>query len=672
MPDRIDPRDWKYRPSLRALPDTLVNVHRVPKGGILNQGEEGACTGFALAATINFLLHQRQIERRVSPRMLYEMARQYDEWPGRDYDGSSGRGAMKGWFAHGVCSAETWPARQTDLGHFTQDVAEESRGTPGGAFYRVMHREIRDMHAALAEVGILYVTLMVHEGWGEPGPDTEKIPYLEDGKQRTATLPVIQRKGRADDAHAVAIVGYGRTGFIVQNSWGESWGAKGFALLPYEDYMLHATDVWVAQLGVPISLDLWRVEKGTDSETGMAGIQRATQAVPLAEIRPYVIDVGNDGKLSRRGEYWTTTDDVRRLFTELIPKESARWSKHRVMLYLHGGLNDEAAVARRIVAFREVCLANEIYPLHIMWETGMMETLRDQLEDLVRETADRAGSVGQWMTKLRDGLVEAKDRSIELTTAGFGRTLWNEMKKNAALIPAPNPGHPDDAGAIDIVAARAKAALAALSPAEQSSWELHVVAHSAGSIVAAYALERLLDLGSTLKTIQFMAPAISVDLFKKTVLPLLEKGDARARCPQPTLYVLSDVGERDDTVGPYGKSLLYLVSNAFEDKRSTPILGMERFISDRPSTERDGPSRKDVDDELNALYKKTVDGLPSLVVAGVEPGGASTKSFRKRASSSTSDSHGGFDNDPATLNSVLRRILGTDPTREFQTRDLQY
>ena len=34
--------------------------------------------------------------------MLYEMARKYDEWPGEHYEGSSARGGMKGWMAHGV------------------------------------------------------------------------------------------------------------------------------------------------------------------------------------------------------------------------------------------------------------------------------------------------------------------------------------------------------------------------------------------------------------------------------------------------------------------------------------------------------------------------------------------------------------------------------------------
>src|SRR5262245_16592607 len=38
MPDRIDIRDWLYRPALDPLPDTIVNCDRVPT--ILNQGKE--------------------------------------------------------------------------------------------------------------------------------------------------------------------------------------------------------------------------------------------------------------------------------------------------------------------------------------------------------------------------------------------------------------------------------------------------------------------------------------------------------------------------------------------------------------------------------------------------------------------------------------------------------
>src|SRR5262249_28015128 len=198
--------------------------------------------------------------------------------------------------------------------------------------------------------------------------------------------------GPAITGHAVAIVGYTEKGFIIQNSWGEEWGQRGFALLPYEDYLIHATDVWVAQLGVPLTVDLWQQRR-----ISTAGIQRAGAAIPLADIRPYTIDIGNNGLLSDTGDYWTKPEDIDRLFQASIPDATGNWQKKRVVLYLHGGLNDEDAVARRVVAFRDTLLANEIYPIHVMWESGLMETLRDLLDDLLTGPEARAGAVADWL-----------------------------------------------------------------------------------------------------------------------------------------------------------------------------------------------------------------------------------------------------------------------------------
>lgn len=89
---------------------------------------------------------------------------------------------------------------------------------------------------------------------------------------------------------------------MVQNSWGAGWARGGYALLPYEDFLMHATDVWVAQLGVPVRADLWLHGAADD----ISGRFRAGQAIALADIRPYVIDVANNGDLSDRGDYWTT------------------------------------------------------------------------------------------------------------------------------------------------------------------------------------------------------------------------------------------------------------------------------------------------------------------------------------------------------------------------------
>ena len=125
-PDRMDFRDLPYRAPLVSLPDkypsdTLIDdwlsLYREGQM-VLDQGKEGSCTGFGLAAVVNYLRWERAnrvaIEskqpptqiKRISARMLYQNARLYDEWKGDDYEGSSCRGAMKGFHKHGVCSEE--------------------------------------------------------------------------------------------------------------------------------------------------------------------------------------------------------------------------------------------------------------------------------------------------------------------------------------------------------------------------------------------------------------------------------------------------------------------------------------------------------------------------------------------------------------------------------------
>ncbi len=55
--DPLDLRDLYYEGTLDELPPWVNNRGMVPF--VLDQQKEGACTGFALAAVVNFLLHNR-------------------------------------------------------------------------------------------------------------------------------------------------------------------------------------------------------------------------------------------------------------------------------------------------------------------------------------------------------------------------------------------------------------------------------------------------------------------------------------------------------------------------------------------------------------------------------------------------------------------------------------
>ena len=108
-PDPVDLRDWVYRPTVAAARQLSLVPHNPRPTS--HQLRTRACTGFALAKVIEYLLERakRPVEQ-ISGFMLYSMARRYDEWTGNDQqdEGSSLRGALKGWAHHGASAALLW------------------------------------------------------------------------------------------------------------------------------------------------------------------------------------------------------------------------------------------------------------------------------------------------------------------------------------------------------------------------------------------------------------------------------------------------------------------------------------------------------------------------------------------------------------------------------------
>ena len=211
-PDRLDLRDRPFRPRLVALPSRYPSdaqiaewLPRYQKARLVrDQGPDGACTGFGLAAVINYLLFLGTVDSTAAPRhvsaaMLYELARLYDEWPGEDYDGSSCRGALKGWHRHGVCRDELWPyvIKRGKRVFVTPTEDPDDRFDPHrnwdldaldtilGVYYRVDSRSVVDMQSAILETGAIYVSGVAHEGWdlkrkkglrGHAGHRPDRIP----------------------------------------------------------------------------------------------------------------------------------------------------------------------------------------------------------------------------------------------------------------------------------------------------------------------------------------------------------------------------------------------------------------------------------------------------------------------------------------------------------------
>lgn len=457
--DPVDFRDRMYVPALVEVSTHLPMERYLERGvPVLDQGREGACTGFALAAVAHYLLRSRTSDpdtAQVSPHMLYHMARQHDEWPGERYSGSSARGAMKGWHKYGVCSAEAWPARARRVDPPGLNAARTADAVlrPLGAYFRVNHRDLVAMHAALAEVGVLYATSSVHKGWDEVKKDGV-IPW---------------REGIAG-GHAFAIVAYDHGGFWIQNSWGTGWGREGFGFISYDDWLANATDVWVARLGVPIQLKN-TASFATVNAAMAAGANLSVQSL----LRQHVISVGNDGRLNPGGDFGMDTPDLERIFCQDMSTKFSGWKKPKVLLYAHGGLVSEAAAAQRISEYLSPLLQSEVYPLAFIWHSDYWSTLGNILQDAMR----RRRSEGV-LDAAKDFLLDRVDDALEpLARAVTGRASWKEMKENAAG--ASRNGH-----AAELVVRQLRRM--------KEKWpglEIHLVAHSAGSVLHGSLLQAL-------------------------------------------------------------------------------------------------------------------------------------------------------------------------------------
>ena len=261
-------------------------------GLIMNQGQEGACTGFGLACVVNYLRWRRfglpTKMTSVSPRMLYNFARRYDDYAGEDYNGSSCRGALKGWFRR---------VRR----YLTED--ESSR-------------------------------MLMHQAAGLP-------------------------------------------------------------------------DRW------------FRATAGT--------------------------------------------------------------AKKRLVIYAHGGLNSEKDAIERARAMGRSFTGNGCYPLFLLWNTGLLESIANIFSEFGRQPPPRPAGVGEWFTEQSDALIE------KTIGRGLARPVWSEMKENAELTCSSGRG-----GAL------LACALQKLASTWGDDFELHLVGHSAGSIILGNLLTPLAACGKYL------------------------------------------------------------------------------------------------------------------------------------------------------------------------------
>jgi len=356
-------------------------------------------------------------------------------------------------------------------------------------------------------------------------------------------------------------------------------------------------------------------------------------AATLSALRPHMVNL-RSGRLSGEGEAASTPEDVDAIFEQHLPqavKDIRPDQRLRLLFYAHGGLVSEASglqIAHKHIGWWR---RNNIYPVYFIWETGLFETIGQLLGRAQKGSRALRRDLADFTT---DPLIEIGARVLQ------GPRIWGGMKASAEHA----MDEPAASGAVGGGAHYVAAKLKAFCDAHPGRVELHAVGHSAGSIFHTYFLPLARKMGvPTFKTAHFLAPAVRVDTFKQHLLTQIGPDLATESL---ALYTMRrDFERKDNCAQIYRKSLLYLIFNALEDSRATPILGLEE------SVRGDAALKK-----LFGLSGATQ--TPSAVVW------SPTQTDTGR-NASLSLSHGGFDDDAPTLNSIVRRVLDLPDAAEI-------
>jgi hypothetical protein len=362
---------------------------------------------------------------------------------------------------------------------------------------------------------------------------------------------------------------------------------------------------------------------GTFAADDIAGVIGRASAEWL-ELRPHVVNL-SEGKLSRSGEFKMDDQSIADIIDGIRGYAESSPSP-RLMLHAHGGLVGEKSALEYARAAYKWWLHHGVYPIYFIWETSAFEVIRNRL--------GLGRGPGDWW-----------DRRFERFARPLARPLWDDMKDYALKSSAADAGGGEAGGAR--IFAQALGSLLGGPPGGKPI-ALHTVGHSAGAIFHSHFVPVLVDGSMPVDSLAFLAPAVRIDLFKQMVLPHLTSGKVQ----RFEMYTMDEEAEKDDDliepvgVPVYGKSLLYLVSNAFEpESKNADILGLdERFRTDAAIT---------------GLFKPAGAHRLEFSHAKGKPHNPATHARM----------HGCFDNDDATMRSVLETITGIQTTVAFPIQD---
>lgn len=255
--DTPDPRDLLFTasPVLAAKPLPKSADLRPGCPPVYDQGQVGSCTGNSIAGAFEFTQKKQLLQDFMPSRLfIYYNERAMEHTTGQDA-GAQIRDGIKSVAKQGVPPESDWP--------YSQNLAVVTEKPDAKAYTDALQHLVVSYHRISARTASAALTLMkscLADGYpfvfgftvysAFEGPEVAKTGILK--------MPNL-KKEEVVGGHAVLCVGYNdkTSSVLVRNSWGTSWGQKGYFWMPY------------AYISDPkLASDMWTIRGVTGTATG--------------------------------------------------------------------------------------------------------------------------------------------------------------------------------------------------------------------------------------------------------------------------------------------------------------------------------------------------------------------------------------------------------------------
>jgi C1A family cysteine protease len=208
---------------------------------IQDQGSTGSCVGWATADAVlrwHFVKTGRIARNElVSPRFQWMAAKETDEFNSRpttfvEEEGTSLKSALDVSRKYGAVKDPMLPWASGKLYPSNAKTFYAIAAQLKISMYFNLGHELENWRLWLATKGPILTRLSVDSTWDRSTQNRGKLD--------------VYRPETAHGGHAVALVGYTPTTFVVRNSWGTAWGERGFA----HASLAYAQDAFTEAYGV--------------------------------------------------------------------------------------------------------------------------------------------------------------------------------------------------------------------------------------------------------------------------------------------------------------------------------------------------------------------------------------------------------------------------------------